>query len=227
MNKKILLSLFAVIATAKVASAITMTFEPPRTLLPNSTIEEAGFRFSAPKYSGFVNGGGLLFRNPSSGLLNHNGLNTTPYNGSHYAVAFTGSEPVLQHGQNKAFRLHSLDLAEYSASFDDPHSISFTGYLASGATITENILLDGQVIGQTSDFQTFSFGSEWTNLSSVVMFASVQWPNGWVNGVGFSIDNISVSEVPDTGSTLLLFSLSAPFIIILTKMRRRLSNHLL
>jgi hypothetical protein len=119
-------------------SQITLHFEPPQNFVSGSGIstgvygiEEDGFIFSAPRAPQFVNGGGLLFRNPSPGLGNANG-NTVPYNGAYYAVPFTGSQPVLQRANGMPFQLRSMDLAPYSASFSDPNTFAMTGYYASG-----------------------------------------------------------------------------------------------
>jgi hypothetical protein len=163
-------------------------------------IEEGGFIFSAPRAPQFVQGGGLEFRNPSSGLGNANGLNTVPYNGTSYAVPFTSSQPVLQRADGSPFDLLSMDLAAYSASFSDTNTVTVTGYYASGGTITTDLIFNGTVVGEASDFHTFAFDSRWANLNEVVMFDSVPW----ASGVGFSIDNIAVSTIPEPEAPTLV-----------------------
>lgn len=191
-------------------SQIILQFEPPHNLVGGGVnlvgvygIEEDGFIFSAPRDPQFANGGGLLFRDPPSGLGNLNGLNTVPYDGSYYAVPFTSSQPVLKQVRGLPFQLQSMDLAPYSASFSVPNTFAVTGYYATGGTITMQVVWNGQVQGQVSDFQTFHFGELWTGLDHVVMFASLPG----ASGVGFSVDNIKVSTIPEPG-TLTLVSLT-------------------
>jgi hypothetical protein len=188
--------------TEKLYSQSTLRFESPQNLVAGgSGVTEAGFVFSAPRASQFVNGGGLSFRNPSSGLLNANGVNTVPYDASYYAVPFTSSEPVLQRTDGSPFQLRSMDLAAYSATFSDINTVDVTGYYAGGGTITTELIFNGAVTGQVSDFHTFAFDGQWSNLGHVVLFDSVPW----ASGVGFSIDNIVVStDVPEPGTLPLV-----------------------
>lgn len=181
-------------------ASVILQFDPPRNWVANNSVEEDGFIFSSPKASQFVNGGGLVFRNPPPGEGNYNGLNTVPCNGSNYAVPFTGSEPVLRQKDDLPFRLYGFDLAEYSKSFDDPHSVAVTGYYATGGTIATVLQLDGRVEGLASDFETFTFDQNWNDLNRVVMFASVPW----VSGVGFSVDNIEVSVIPEPSGIVMI-----------------------
>jgi hypothetical protein len=187
---------------------VILQFEAPQNLVGADGVEEDGYIFTSPKASQFVNGGGLSFRDPSPGLGNLNGLNTVPYNGSDYAVPFTSSEPVLQRADGSPFRLMSMDLAAYSASFSDTNTVEVTGYYATGGTVTTDLVFDGTVMGESSDFHTFVFDSRWTNLQRVVLFDAVPW----ASGVGFSIDNIAVSTVPEpeflTPAGLFLLSLA-------------------
>ena len=194
-------------------SQIILQFEPPQNVVSGGGIsvgvygiEEGGFIFSAPRAPQFVNGGGLLFRDPSPGLGNLNGLNTVPYNGTYYTVPFTGSEPVLQQAAGAPFELLSMDLAAYSASFSDTNTVEVTGYYATGGTITTDLRFNGTVVGEAGDFHTFAFDSRWANLDRVVMFDSVPW----ATGVGFSIDNVAVSTIPEPEALtpLSLFLLS-------------------
>src|SRR5437867_2400144 len=186
--------------TDELRAGVILQFEPPQNFLGNNGIEEDGFIFSAPKAPQFVNGGGLSLRNPSPGLGNLNGLNTVPYDGSYYAVPFSGSEPVLRQADGLPFQLKSMDLAPYSATFSDPNTFAVTGYYASGGTIARQLVWNGSVAGLASDFQTFVFDAQWSDLNRVVMFASVPW----ANGVGFSIDNIAVWAIPVPGLLLLV-----------------------
>ena len=99
MTNRVTMVLLIGCAFANVVRAQSiMQFESPIVGVPNFSVEEDGFILSSPKAAQFVNGGGLAFRNPGPGLLNLNGLNTVPYNGSQYAVPFTASEPIKTEG---------------------------------------------------------------------------------------------------------------------------------
>ncbi len=124
-----------------------------------------------------------------------------PYDGTYYAVAFTSSEPVLYQTNDLPFALLSFDYAPYSATYSDTNTIMVTGYYAGGGTITTQLVWDGQVLGLPTDFRNFAFGRGWMNLTQVVMFASIPW-NGY--GIGFSIDNIAVSPIPEPEALLLV-----------------------
>lgn len=192
---------------AQPRSQVVLEFEPPRDLVQGDShsegvygVEEDGFVFAASRATQFVNGGGLFFRDPSPGPGNLNGLNTVPYNGSHYAVPFTSSQPVLRHVDSQPFQLLSMELAPYSADFSEPNFVAVTGYDAAGGSISLQLTWSGQVQGQASDFRTFAFGDQWKNLQRVELFAST--PRA--AGIGFSIDNVRVSVVPEPGPLALL-----------------------
>jgi hypothetical protein len=91
-----------------------------------------------------------------------------------------------------AFNLFSIDLAEV-----DPGtaSVSFTGYLLGGGSVTQKFILDGS-FGTGFGFQTFAF-SGFTNVTSVV----------WSSADPFhQFDNIVASTVPIPAAAWLLGS---------------------
>ena len=84
---------------------------------------------------------------------------------------------------NQLFSLHSVELKNLIPEPGDDF-LTITGFLAGGGEVTANL-------AATSDWQTFSFGAEWTNLEEVEFGATV--------GSGFDaiyLDNVGVSVVP-------------------------------
>lgn len=199
-----------------------LQFESPKSpYIPYNGVEEDGFIFSAPRYSGYVNGGGLWFRDPPPGTNNSlSGTYTVPYDGTQYASPFTGSEPVLTQTNGLPFALQSFDFAPYSAGYPT-NTITVTGYYALGGSIATQLVYESQVQGSLGDFHTFVFNNDWANLTQIVMSASVPVPGGDYSG--FSIDNIAVSPIPEPGAlTLVGFSVTGlVFARWLTVGRRR------
>ena len=99
---------------------------------------------------------------------------------------------VLKASDGSAFNLGSIDLCELSDYTTESYSVTFTGLLSSGATVTQTLTLDG-----TFGIDSFSFDSDFSNLTSV------SWDSG-VYGVQF--DNINVSAVPVPAAAWLLGS---------------------
>lgn len=157
---------------------------------------ESGFLFSAPKAPGVVNGGGYLFRD--SALIFPNptpGYFEPPVNGSKYVASFSGSRALFRSADGTPFSLFSLDLAEYSSAGAVHTPITVTGTRAGGTTITNVLTLDGHVdaLPDPPDFQTFTFGAGWTNLSQVTFLANA--PPFYAAGISF--DNFAVELVPE------------------------------
>lgn len=99
---------------------------------------------------------------------------------------------VLKTTNGSAFSLSSIDLCELSENNSESYSITFTGLLSSGATVTQTLTLDG-----TFGIDSFSFDSDFSSL------ASVSWDSG---DYGVQFDNISASAVPLPAAAWLLGS---------------------
>jgi hypothetical protein len=95
----------------------------------------------------------------------------------------------------------SVDLAEYSTAFQRPVVVQFVGYRPDGSTVTTNLVTDGIIdgTGPVADFQTFTFGPEFSGLTRVEI-PTVLW----------SLDNLRLF-VPEPG-TAALFVVGAIFL---------------
>jgi hypothetical protein len=118
-----------------------------------------------------------------------------PDNGSSYAGFLAGDKPlVISNTIPLAFDLVSVDLAEYSSVFAIAWTIPFTGYRADGSTVAISFVLDGVIdgTGPAADFQTFYFGSTFTNVLYVQVGQSL-----------YSMDNLRIEPVPEPPAILL------------------------
>jgi len=101
---------------------------------------------------------------------------------------------MFSRSDSAVFNLLSVDLAEYSTVFSGvPQTVQFIGYRPDGSIVTTDFTTDGIIdgIGPLDDFQTFTFGAEFTGLTRVE-----------VPGYGWSLDNLVVS-VPEPGTVEL------------------------
>jgi len=100
-----------------------------------------------------------------------------------------GGTTVLTSMDGGLFRMNSIALAELYA-MEEPFSVTFTGLLSNGSTVSQVFSLDG-LFGA----ETFAFDSAFTNLVSV----------SWLQSEYFhQFDNIDVVPVPEP-STFFLF----------------------
>jgi hypothetical protein len=115
---------------------------------------------------------------------NGGGFSNYPENGTAYLQGAYRLAFLDQSG--RLFALKSVDLAEYSTVYAVPDSVTFVGSKVDGSTVSQTFVTDGQMDGSgpLPDFETFTFGPEWTDLLRVDM----QGDNG------FSIDNIVVER---------------------------------
>ena len=101
-------------------------------------------------------------------------------------------------------------------------SILVTGNLFGGGTVTQTFAIDGihDGPGVAIDYQVFTLGASFTNLTSVV-FSGVAGAFG--AGVGFTLDNVNVnaSSVPEPGTLALLGLAFASAAAVGSKTRRR------
>jgi PEP-CTERM motif len=119
-----------------------------------------------------------------------------------------------------AFALTSIDIAEWLAGDAYARQIQVTGNLFGGGTVSALLTLDGifDGIGPLADFQTFTFGAAWGNLSSVVL-KGIGSPSFFGQDY-FAIDNIGVEVVPEPG-TLSLVGLGFAYLFGRRRRHRR------
>jgi len=112
---------------------------------------------------------------------------------SGYLELQMGSSIRVERLDGRGFNAYSISLSEYSTVVSTL-SVSFTGNLKTGGTVSHTFLLDGvfDSIGGAADFQTLNFPASFRNLGSLASGTT-----------GFSLDNLVV-EVPEpTGLSLV------------------------
>ncbi|RZI83418.1 MAG: PEP-CTERM sorting domain-containing protein [Rubrivivax sp.] len=111
-----------------------------------------------------------------------------------------GGPVTMSSSTGALFTLNGLDVAELwlpNDTLNDFQVVSLTGNRFGGGVLNASIRLDGirDGVGGANDFQTVSLAG-WTNLTSVTF-------SGHNSSLGFgdySIDNISVTAVPEPGA---------------------------
>lgn len=182
--KKLLFPLLAAVALqchAVSASAAVMDFES--LAHADDQIADVGFSYSE---DGF-----LLSNLMSDGFpFASYGTSSEFFSGSTALINDNDDGPTqLTRLGGGAFNLQSIDLAEL---YGLASSVSFVGTKANGSMVSASFDLDGQV-----GAETFTFGAEFTNLSSVT----------WSNAAYYhQFDNISVSAVPEPASIAMLMA---------------------
>ena len=156
------------------ADELVIRFEPPS--LPHGSKLIAGY-----------SEGGFIFSTPNGMAHTDVGVSTGGYpsNGTAYLTFGANHRPLtISSSPGQTFNLLSVDLAEYSTVFATPRDIPFTGYKTDGSTVAAVMHLDGVIdaSGPAEDFQTFTFGSEFSDLVRVE-----------VNTNGYALDNVRVS----------------------------------
>ena len=192
----LLISLISVISSVK--AAIIVTFQPsfhPGTADITSQWVEKGLRFFTPN--------GITINDVSDPLF--------PFNGTPYAQLLSNQAPLSITSVNSSpFSVSAIDLAEYSTVFATPTTISFTGTLVGGGTVSTTFVTDGIIDGNgpLQDFQTFTFPASFSNLTQVT-----------TNAAPFSFDNLQATIVPEP-STVGLFLLGTSVWIALKRFPR-------
>ena len=184
-----------------------MDFANAADAVTSSRFQQAGFAIETRLSSGIVQA--FTLRNPGPGLLNANGLNTVPYNGTQYLTPFTSSIVSLWNLSSQPFVLKSLDVAEYSATPNLVTMLRVTGTKTGGSTIVATYNINRAVLGQLGDFQTLSFDENWTSLQSLTIVAS---DSNFRFFNGFSMDNVVLEVIPEPSTGALaagLFGLLA------------------
>jgi hypothetical protein len=149
---------------------------------------------------------GMWFRplgilGPGNGFGRNGGgvLAGFPDDGSAYLQASAGDSLMFSFLNGSPFSLNSVDLAEFSTLYNYPATIQLIGYRSDGSTVAANLTTDGIIDGNgpLADFETFSFGPEFSDLKRVE-----------IPSYGWCLDNLVVSvPEPSAASLMLLGSL--------------------
>jgi hypothetical protein len=114
-----------------------------------------------------------------------------PDDGTPYLQTALGDSLAFGYLNRPSFDLVSVDLAGYSTVVPDA-TIHFVGYRRDGSTITTDVERHGIV------FQTYTFSSDWSDLTRVEMPTP-----------GWSLDNLVVSiPEPSNGALALAATLA-------------------
>jgi hypothetical protein len=179
-----------------------MDFARAADAVTSSRFEQSGFALETRVSSGALQA--FTLRNPGPGLLNLNGLNTVPYNGTQYLTPFTSSIVSLWNLSSQPFVLKSLDVAEYSATPNLVTMLRVTGTKSGGGTIVATYNINRAVLGQMGDFQTLTFDDNWSSLEGLTIVAS---DSNFRFYNGFSIDNVVLEVIPEPSTGVLATSL--------------------
>jgi hypothetical protein len=211
--------ILAVVAAAGLANAASsqpdlrvMDFARAADAVTSSRFEQAGFALETRLSSGALQG--FILRNPGPGLLNLNGLNTVPYNGTQYLTPFTSSIVSLWNLTSQPFVLKSLDVAEYSATPNLVTMLRVTGTKRGGGTVVATYNINRAVLGQLGDFQKLTFDENWSSLERLTIVAS---DSNFRFYNGFSMDNVLLEVIPEPSTGVLAASLAC----LLAARRRR------
>ena len=142
----------------------------------------------------------FILRNPGTGLLNLNGLNTVPYNGTQYLTPFTSSIISLWNLSSQPFVLKSIDVAEYSATPNLVTLLRITGTKRGGGTVVATYNINHAVLGQLGDFQKLTFDENWSSLEKQTIVAS---DSNFRFFNGFSMDNIVLEVIPEPSTGMM------------------------
>ena len=137
------------------------------------------------------------------------GVSFFPENGSAYILQSAIYSLSGSRGQVSRFGLYSVDLAEFSTLYPFPAVVQFVGYRSDGGIVTTEFTTDGIIdgTGPLTDFQTFYFGAEFSNL---VRFDAPSHT--------YALDNLVFFDViPELGTWALLIAGGA----LLWLLRRR------
>jgi hypothetical protein len=181
-----LLGIFAPPVQAEVI--LNFSDVPPGTLAVFSPYSSQGFTLTSTS-------GGFVFNSPDTGNGSPQPPGTNPfYAGANGLAAFAPSTITLTQTGGGPFSLLSIDLARNFA-FDPAPTVTFTGTLAGGGTVSDTF-----TVTNPSTFQTFNF----TGFSGL---ASVSWDQPVFTDGLHQFSNIHLSTpVPEPSSLVLLAS---------------------
>ena len=165
-----------------------VTFDGPPVIPAGASFAVQNYYESGISFRGMVSGG--LFSRVGPGYL------TDAQNGTAYLRAALGDTLTFSFTNGSVFNLTAVDLAEYSTVVPDAVTVHFIGYRQDGSTVTTDLTTDGIIdgTGPLADFQTFTFGPEFSGLTRVE-----------IPTYGWSLDNLVVTiPEPSTWALLLL-----------------------
>ncbi len=145
---------------------------------------------------------GILFTGPNGFSQYDSGRSATPDNGSAYLHFAKGPAQTLTFSfvDSTPFTLISVDLAEYSTRFAERMNVRFDCHKTDGTVQTSSFALDGLIDGPggISDFETFTFGPEFTEISYVKVPTTT-----------YSMDNVMFVQLPGY-ETLIGLEITGP-----------------
>ena len=182
----LLLAAVCIAPKSRAQGTLQITFDGPPMIPPGTGVVATNYSES-----------GMAFRPipPSYGFSRYGegAPGGGPDDGSTYLSAAVTQSLMFNSVDGLGFNLVSVDLAEYSAAFQEPITVHFVGYRQDGSIITTDFITDGIIdgTGPLADFQTFYFDQEWSGLTRVEIPTSL-----------WSLDNLVVS-VPEPTSGIL------------------------
>ena len=181
---------------------------PPGTLVVSSPYMSQGFSLTSTS-------GGFVFNSPDTGNGSSQPIGNNPYYaGANGLAAFSPATIILTQTNGDPFSLLSIDLAR-NFEFDPAPTVSFTGTLAGGGTVSETFMVTTPPPPSPPSFQTFEF-TGFTNVTSVSWDQPV-----FTQGLHqFTNIHLSTGAVPEPAA-LTLLALGIPLALAYTYHFRR------
>lgn len=136
---------------------------------------------------------GVRFTGPQGFSQYDSGREMCPDNGTAYLKFTKGPVQTLNFRSVSSipFKLVSVDLSEYSTFKIESKMITFIGHKKNGSTVTNTFTTDGVIDGPggISDFQTFNFSADFSDLSYVE-----------VPTTGYAMDNVVLEQDAEYGN---------------------------
>lgn len=140
-----------------------------------------------------------------SSLIDHD----SDFLGLQAATKFT-----LDRDDDADFMLVEVDLGEHNTGQAPATAIKIVGTKTDGTTLTTTLTTNGHTGSEVPDFETFTFGAAWTNLTKVSFETT--------SNVSWSIDNIRVESAPLPPAALMGLGLLAGIGLFQHRRRRKL-----
>lgn len=133
-------------------------------------------------------------------LLQDSGSPENPDNDSQYLQVLPGGSITFGSENLMPFDLFSIDLAEFN-TLSGSSSVEIVGSVRNGGFVNQVFTLDNIIDGSggLADFQTFVFDADFVNLEYAYISTNLR-------GASYSIDNISLRQLPLPASAWLLVS---------------------